>query len=116
MPAIAPKPSRPKKKVIAPVSGYESGPLITDIRHRKLKNIRIIDSYWLCLHFRDDFIAEIDFERWARKTSAGPLRKPLRDAEFFSRVYLDHGALTWPNGFDIDPCAVRHWAEQGFCD
>ena len=116
MPAIAPKPLRPKKLMIASASQYESGPLITDIRHRKLKSIRIIASFRLCLHFRDDFISEIAFEKWVKKSSAGPLRKPLRDAEYFAQVYLDHGALTWPNGYDIDPCAVRHWAEQGFCD
>ena len=89
---------------------------VSDISHWFLKNLHLTGPFTASLCFKDGFIAEIDFEKWMKKPAAGPLRKPLRDAEYFSRVYLDHGALTWPNGFDIDPCAVRQWAEQGFCD
>ncbi|MBB5752847.1 DUF2442 domain-containing protein [Prosthecomicrobium pneumaticum] len=32
----------------------------------------------------------------------GPMVEPLRDAAFFARVYLDYGAPSWPNGFDVD--------------
>ncbi len=27
--------------------------------------------------------------------------KPLKDENFFKKVYLVHGQLTWPNGYDI---------------
>ena len=33
----------------------------------------------------------------------GPMLEPLRDAAYFSRVFLEFGAPTWPNGFDIAP-------------
>jgi hypothetical protein len=33
--------------------------------------------------------------------------EPLRDEMFFKKVYLDHGAPTWPNGFDIAPEWLR---------
>jgi len=37
----------------------------------------------------------------------GPMLDPLRDPTFFERVFLEFGAPTWPNGFDIDPEALR---------
>lgn len=94
----------------------EYGPVVTDIRFIRLKNIRIIDTFRLCLHFNDDFIAEVDFKPFVSDKKAGPMRKPLMDPEFFSQVYLDYGALTWPNGYDLCPFTIRHWAEQGRCD
>jgi hypothetical protein len=27
----------------------------------------------------------------------------LKSAEYFARVFIDDGALTWPNGYDWDP-------------
>jgi hypothetical protein len=27
----------------------------------------------------------------------------LRNEAYFKRVFIEHGALTWPNGFDIAP-------------
>jgi hypothetical protein len=31
---------------------------------------------------------------------------PLRDAEFFRRVYIDHGAVAWPGEIDLAPDAM----------
>ena len=31
---------------------------------------------------------------------------PLRDAEFFRRVYVDHGAVAWPGEIDLAPDAM----------
>jgi hypothetical protein len=28
---------------------------------------------------------------------------PLKSPEYFARVFLELGAPTWPNGFDLDP-------------
>jgi hypothetical protein len=39
---------------------------------------------------------------------AGPMLEPLRDENYFSRVFLEFGAPTWPNGFDIAP----QWLHQ----
>ena len=32
-----------------------------------------------------------------------PMLRPLKQPEFFSRVFIEMGAPTWPNGFDLDP-------------
>jgi hypothetical protein len=33
----------------------------------------------------------------------GSMIEPLRDEAYFGRVFLEFGAPTWPNGFDIAP-------------
>ena len=33
--------------------------------------------------------------------------EPLGDPDFFTRVFLDDGILTWPNGFDLDSIALH---------
>jgi hypothetical protein len=32
---------------------------------------------------------------------------PLKDADYFARVFIEDGALTWPNGDDWDPIALH---------
>jgi hypothetical protein len=32
---------------------------------------------------------------------------PLKDPEYFGRVFIEDGALTWPNGYDWDPIALH---------
>jgi hypothetical protein len=29
--------------------------------------------------------------------------EPLRAADYFARAFVEMGAPTWPNGFDVDP-------------
>ena len=36
----------------------------------------------------------------------------LKDVDFFRRVGLDHGVLTWPNGVDIAPEEVWQDAKR----
>lgn len=33
----------------------------------------------------------------------GAMIAPLKDSDYFARVFLEHGAPTWPNGFDLAP-------------
>jgi Protein of unknown function (DUF2442) len=41
----------------------------------------------------------------------GSALAPLRDESYFARVFLEFGALTWPNGFDIAPEWLRREME-----
>jgi hypothetical protein len=34
---------------------------------------------------------------------SGPLLVPLRDEAYFKRVFIDAGALCWPNGLELSP-------------
>jgi hypothetical protein len=43
------------------------------------------------------------------RLSQGPLEDgfdPLCDQTIFARVFLEHGALTWPGGIDLAPDAM----------
>jgi hypothetical protein len=42
----------------------------------------------------------------------GPMVEPLRDPDYFARVFLDYGAPTWPNSFDMCPDSLRMDMEQ----
>ena len=33
--------------------------------------------------------------------------EPFRDPAYFDRVFLEFGALTWPNGYDWSPEALH---------
>jgi hypothetical protein len=35
--------------------------------------------------------------------AGGPMVEPLREPGFFARAFVEMGAPTWPNGFDLDP-------------
>ncbi len=35
------------------------------------------------------------------------MAEPLKDAAYFARVFIEDGALTWPNGYDWDPIALH---------
>ncbi len=35
--------------------------------------------------------------------AGGSMVEPLKDQDYFGRVFIEMGAPTWPNGFDLDP-------------
>jgi hypothetical protein len=63
--------------------------------------LRPLDGHRLWLRFTDgsegirdlsDVIAE-----------GGVMVEPLQSKHYFDRVFVELGAPTWPNGFDLDP-------------
>ena len=66
-------------------------PLIVRAQHRGDHRIHVV--------FNDDVEATIDCEAWLR----GPVFEPLKDPRYFSRLFVDAGAVVWPNGADIAP-------------
>jgi Protein of unknown function (DUF2442) len=45
-----------------------------------------------------------DLSRLTART--GPMVAPLKDPAFFSRVFVEAGVPTWPNGYDYAPSAL----------
>jgi hypothetical protein len=35
------------------------------------------------------------------------MAEPLKEPAYFARVFIEDGALTWPNGYDWDPIALH---------
>ncbi len=65
--------------------------------------IKVAKINWLGGHrphatFSDGMAGEYDFSSIIGE--GGPMAEPLRDPDYFGRVFLEHGAPTWPNGFD----------------
>jgi hypothetical protein len=40
------------------------------------------------------------------------MAETLRDPAYFSRVFLEDGAPTWPNGYDVAPAWLRREIES----
>lgn len=72
--------------------------------------IRVVEierrgAHRLAVGFSDGAFGEHDFS--STVTEPGSLLEPLRDPVTFDRVFLEFGALSWPNGFDIAPEWLR---------
>jgi hypothetical protein len=67
--------------------------------------VRRLGGFKLELEFSDDTIGVWDFEAILQRS--GTMIEPLKDPSFFARVFIEDGALTWPNGYDWDPIALH---------
>jgi len=67
----------------------------------KVSKIKWLDGHRLQFVFSDGSIGDYDFAPVVG--GPGPMVAPLRDLAFFKRVFLEFGAPTWPNGFDVAP-------------
>jgi uncharacterized protein DUF2442 len=71
----------------------------------KISKIKWLGEHRLSCRFTDDSVGEHDFA--ALVNEPGAMVEPLRDIDYFKRVFLAFGAPTWPNGFDIAPEWLR---------
>jgi uncharacterized protein DUF2442 len=67
----------------------------------KVAKIEWAGDHRLRFSFTDGSAGEFDFS--ALVAEQGPMVEPLRDLDYFKRVFLEYGAPTWPNGFDVAP-------------
>ena len=74
-----------------------------DVVH--VRRFQRIGPYRLKLWFTDGQAGEWDFSDLSREE--GPVVAPFKEPAFFDKVFLDFGALTWPNGFDWSPEALH---------
>ena len=71
----------------------------------KVAKLEKLDGFRLRLHFNDGTVGEHDFATLVQVP--GEMREPLRDPDYFARVFLEFGAPTWPNGYDMAPEWLR---------
>ena len=72
--------------------------------------VRSLGGHRLEIEFSDGTIGVRDFNDVLQKT--GSMAEPLKDAGYFQRVFIEDGALTWPNGYDWDPIALHDEMKQ----
>ncbi len=66
--------------------------------------LRPMDTYRLWVQFSDGREGIADLSGLVART--GPMVAPLKDADFFNRVFIEAGVPTWPNGYDYAPSAL----------
>lgn len=71
----------------------------------KVTKLECVGGFQLHARFSDGSEGIHDFS--AMINEPGSMVKPLRDESYFARVFLEFGAPTWPNGFDISPEWLR---------
>jgi hypothetical protein len=76
----------------------------------KVVEISAIHPYRLKVRFSDGASGVHDYSALVNET--GPMIEPLRDPNYFARVFLDYGAPTWPNSFDMCPDWLRMEMER----
>ena len=68
-------------------------------------SVKPLGGFNLRVAFSDGSAGVHDFSSTAARD--GEMVQPLKDPAFFARVFVELGALTWPNGFDLDPIALH---------
>jgi hypothetical protein len=76
----------------------------------KVSKVRVAGPNTLRLWFTDGSVGERDFAD--ELSLGGPVAQPLLDPSFFAQVFLDYGAPTWPNGYDMAPWALHKDMER----
>jgi len=71
----------------------------------KVTRLERLGGFQLRVRFSDGSGGVHDFS--ATVNEPGPILEPLRDEAYFGHVFLEFGAPTWPNGFDIAPEWLR---------
>lgn len=71
--------------------------------------VRPLGGYRLWLRFDDGVEGEVDFATaFDFRGIFAELRDPARFADV--RVDPELGTIAWPNGADVDPVVLYHWA------
>jgi hypothetical protein len=76
----------------------------------KVTKLEKLGGFRLRVRFNDGSEGTHDFAGMVNEP--GPMLEPLRDETYFARAFLEFGAPTWPNGFDIAPEWLRREMES----
>lgn len=68
-------------------------------------SVKCVGGFRLRVGFSDGSAGVHDFSPTVARN--GEMVVPLKDPAFFARVFVELGALAWPNGFDLDPIALH---------
>jgi hypothetical protein len=63
--------------------------------------LRPLEGHRLWLRFTDGSEGVHDLSDMI--ANGGEMVEPLNSKQYFDRVFVEMGAPTWPNGFDLDP-------------
>ncbi len=78
---------------------------ITPTAAWRVCDVQPLESYRLSVQFLDGVKGYVDLSKLIMGQNAGVF-KTLEDPCLFNKVYLDHGAITWPGELDLAPDAM----------
>jgi hypothetical protein len=67
--------------------------------------LKRLGEYRLEIAFSDGSCGVRDFVDIVARE--GEMVRPLRSLDYFARVFIEDGVLTWPNGYDMDSIALH---------
>jgi len=67
--------------------------------------VRPLPGFQLDVEFADGTRGRFDYSELIHRDDA-EIFIPLRDVGLFNRVFVDHGAVTWPGEIDLAPDAM----------
>ena len=65
-------------------------------------SLQVLPDWQLKVKFNDGLTGVVDVSELIKNPDSG-IFSELRDPSYFAQVYLDYGAVTWPNGADLAP-------------
>jgi hypothetical protein len=68
--------------------------------------LKVLPDFKIDIEFADGTSGVADLSPRLSQGQLGDVLDPLCDNSVFSKVYLEHGALTWPGGIDLAPDAM----------
>ena len=74
---------------------------MTDVPMVDALRLRALEGHRLWVRFTDGSEGVHDLSGVIAQ--GGPMVEPLKSQDYFARVFVEMGAPTWPNGFDLDP-------------
>jgi hypothetical protein len=78
----------------------------------KITRVEHLRDRILRLTFNDGTVGDYDLNAVIDRDA--PMVEPLKAPAYFARVFLEMGALAWPNGLELSPSAIhRRLAEAG---
>lgn len=68
----------------------------------RVRAVNVLPGYRLSITCNDGLSGVVDMSTLVNSPNAG-IYAELKDTRLFQQVRIEHGALTWPNGADLDP-------------
>jgi len=77
----------------------------------RVRTLSVLPGYRLAVTFQDGISGVADLSGLTSAAGLGVF-EPLRDQAYFSQARLELGAVTWPNGADLDPAWMHDQIAQ----
>jgi len=70
----------------------------------KIIKINYLGDFKVALYFSDGLEGIFDGKSLFQRQ--GSLLEPIKDENYFRKVYIDAGALSWPHGLELSPVSL----------